>query len=57
VTRIGRLLAISRARVCAFDMRGDHPVVFKSRQADELLARALTREEIRQLSPEKPPVS
>jgi hypothetical protein len=38
------------------DVRADHPIVFKSRQAMSYLRGPLTREEIRQLSPKKPSV-
>jgi hypothetical protein len=37
------------------DVRDDHPIVFKSRQAMSYLRGPLTREEIRQLSPRIPP--
>jgi hypothetical protein len=54
---IGRLLGNLPPRVFVLsDVRADHPVVFKSRQAMSYLRGPLTREEIRQLSPEKPPV-
>jgi hypothetical protein len=39
------------------DVHADHPIVFKSRQAMSYLRGPLTREEIRQLSPEKPRIS
>ncbi len=55
---IGRLLGNLPPRVFVLsDVRADHPIVFKSRQAMSYLRGPLTREEIRQLSPEKPPVS
>ncbi len=39
------------------DVRDDHPIVFKSRQAMSYLRGPMTREEIRQLSPRVPPSS
>jgi len=54
---IARLLGNLPPRVFVLsDVRAEQPVVFKSRQTMSYLRGPLTREEIRQLSPEKPPV-
>ncbi len=54
---IGKLLGNLPPRVFVLsDVRAERPIVFKSRQAMSYLRGPLTREEIRQLSPEKLPV-
>ena len=55
---IGRLLGNLPPRVFVLsDVRADRPIVFKSRQTMSYLRGPLTREEIWQLSPEKPSVA